>query len=71
MTEPSDQPIANLTALEKEDNVDEATPENQAVANVTRDSPGLLDLPLEIRLTIFRHLLVFHHGVQYTLSRGV
>lgn len=47
MTRRSNQPVANLIAPENETDVDEATSETQAVANITstRRSPGLQDLP--------------------------
>lgn len=63
MTEKKDRPVANLTASENEPDLDEATPENQAVANVVSipRPQGLLDLPPEIRLMIFRHLVAFPH----------
>lgn len=68
MGEPSDQQVANLTASESEAGVDEATSENQAVANFmsARSPLGLLDLPSEVRLMIFRHVLVFPWGIFLT-----
>lgn len=48
--------------------VDDATLRKPtAAANVitTRSGPGLLDLPSETRLMIFRHLLVYPHGSTY------
>ncbi|MCJ1424849.1 hypothetical protein MMC29_002737 [Sticta canariensis] len=65
MGEPSDQHVANLTASESEAGVDEATSENQAVADFvsTRSPIRLLDLPSEVRLMIFRHLLVSPVGI--------
>lgn len=68
MGEPSDQQVANLTASESEAGVDEATSENQAVANFmsARSPLGLLDLPSEVRLMIFRHVLVSPWGIFLT-----
>lgn len=45
--------------------VDKATSASQAVVTVPsiRSSPGLLDLPPELRVMIFRHLLVEPDGV--------
>lgn len=62
-----DRPVANLTASENEPNVDETAFENQAVANIisTRTPPRLLDLPRELRLMIFRHLLVCPRHVDF------
>lgn len=59
MTEPIDQPVANLIASEHDPD-EEATSEDEAVLEVisTRNPTGLLDLPSEVRLMIFRHLLV-------------
>lgn len=63
----TDQTVANSTLSENESEVDEATsaaPENQAIANVTSTHTplGLLDLPSELRIMVFRHLLVVSHG---------
>ena len=65
MGEPSDQHVANLIASEIEAGVDEATSENQAVADFmsTRSPIGLLDLPPEIRSMIFCHVLVSPEGI--------
>lgn len=59
MTKPINQPLANSIALESK-SADKATSEHQAVAEVksTRSPKGLLDLPPELRLLIYRHLLV-------------
>lgn len=57
MAESSNQVVATLTAPDHEPNVDKATSRNQAVAKVI-SKPNLLDLPPEIRLMIYRHLLV-------------
>lgn len=56
MTEARNQPVAYLKAAEHR---------NQAVANVisTGNPPGLLDLPPELRLMVFRHLLVYPHNL--------
>lgn len=66
MTEPNDQPITT-PASENEPNIDETTLENQAVADVipTRSPLGLLDLPSEIRLMIFRHLFTDPDGINH------
>lgn len=58
--QPNDQPVAHSTSLENESGADEGTSEDLAVISVvlTRSSLGLLDLPAEIRLMIFRSLLV-------------
>lgn len=60
MTESNGQSFASLTVLENESVPDKATSENQPVENVllTRSPLGLLDLPPELRLMIYRHLLV-------------
>ncbi|MCJ1263362.1 hypothetical protein MMC22_003232 [Lobaria immixta] len=57
MAESSNQVVATLTAPDHEPDVDKASSRNQAVAKVT-SKPSLLDLPPEIRLMIYRHLLV-------------
>lgn len=57
MTESSNQIVATLTAPDHEPDVDKATSTNQDVAKVI-SKPALLDLPPEIRLMIYRHLLV-------------
>lgn len=59
MTEPSTHSIANFIASEERPDVDEVTSEDQAVAEFmsTRSQLGLLDLPAEVRVMIFRHLL--------------
>ncbi|MCJ1264749.1 hypothetical protein MMC22_004624 [Lobaria immixta] len=64
MAEPKDQRVANVTVSENEPDVDKATSGNQTVANAipSRSAPGLLDLPPEVRLMIFRHLLFHPHG---------
>lgn len=61
MTEQNDQPVANSTASEHESDVDEAGSEIETVATdvvSTCSRLGLLDLPPELRVMIFRHLLV-------------
>lgn len=65
MTEPDDEPVTNFTASENEPDVDEATAENQAVVNVisTRNRTELLDLPAQLRVMIFRHLLIYPDGI--------
>lgn len=67
MTEPSDEPVATFTEPEHKPDFDEATSEDQAVANVMpiRSRLGLLDLPPDLRVMIFRHLLLypFHESV--------
>lgn len=71
MTEPTDQNVTNSTASESDGASDEIR-ENQAVPNnVTTRSPlGLLDLPPEIRVIIFRHLLVQRHGICFGALRS-
>lgn len=77
MNEPIDQPMINSMASENGPNVDETTSEIQAVDNVvpTRSRLGLLDLPSELRLNIYRHLLVsprkkiFVRGPKYPYRR--
>lgn len=72
-TEPDDeatsenQAVANSTASDNEP--DKIVSKIQAVANVisTRRPPGLLDLPSEVRVMIFRHLVVFPRGVAFPL----
>lgn len=66
MTERSNQPVANLAASENEVD-DEAPSENRAIANVisTRNPSELLDLPAELRLMIFRHLLVYPYVLAF------
>ena len=58
MTESNDQPFVNSTTPDIEPNVGGAMSRNGDVANVISTRTGLLDLPPEIRLMIFRHLLV-------------
>ena len=58
MTEPNDRSFVNSTTPEKESDADEAMSSKGAVAKVISTRTGLLDLPPEIRLMIFRHLLV-------------
>lgn len=69
MAQPSNQPFDNLAAPENEPSVDEAISESQAVVNVvsTRNPPGLLDLPSELRLMIFHHLLFDPDGLDLGL----
>lgn len=61
MTESNTQLVAILTASRTQPAVDEITSEEENFANtVSTGSPTeLLDLPTEIRLMIFRHLLVY------------
>lgn len=70
MAEPNDQPIANSTALENESGTDEDTSGNQAVVDVvsTHNPVGLLDLPPEVRLIIFRYVLVQHQDIDVSFS---
>lgn len=67
MTEPSDQSVAKSTAPENEPDLEEAATENQAIPNSlsARRPPGLPDLPPEIRVIIYRHLLVRHHRLDF------
>ncbi|MCJ1264518.1 hypothetical protein MMC22_004390 [Lobaria immixta] len=58
MTESNDRPFVNSTTPDNEPNVGGAMSRNGDVANVISTRTGLLDLPPEIRLMIFRHLLV-------------
>ena len=58
MIESNDQPFVNSTAPDHEPDVDEVKSRNKAVAKLISTRTGLLDLPPEIRLMIFRHLLV-------------
>ena len=60
MTESTEKLVVNLTAPDQEPDVDEGKSRNRAVDRVISkpSGPGLLDLPPEIRLMIFRHLLV-------------
>lgn len=71
MTKPNEPPVADMTVPEKQ--YDEPTSTNQAVANfkVRRSGPGLLDLPPELRLMIFRHLLVHQEGPLHCLQQLV
>lgn len=62
MVEPTNQVIATLTAPAHEHDVDKATSRSQAVTTVI-SKPSLLDLPPEIRLMIYRHLLVSPSGL--------
>lgn len=52
--------------------IDMTEPNHQPVANAisTGSPPGLLDLPSEVRLMIFRHLLVHPRGVSFRLWPG-
>lgn len=56
MTDPKNQPVDNMTAHNESD---DATSRNRAVADIITKRTGLLDLPPEIRLMIFRHVLVY------------
>ncbi|MCJ1271165.1 hypothetical protein MMC22_011064 [Lobaria immixta] len=60
MSESNNQSFVNSTVPDHEPDVDEAISRNGAVSKVisTSSGPGLLDLPPEIRMMIFRHLLV-------------
>ena len=58
MTESNNQPLVNSKTLDREAGADEAMSRNGAIAEVVSTRTGLLDLPPEIRLIIFRHLLV-------------
>lgn len=60
MAEPSDQFVANLVASTHDPDLDEPRLEDGAVAEATptRSRLGLLDLPAELRVMIFRQLLV-------------
>ena len=64
MTEPKDRPLATSTTSDNEP--DELPSKNQAVTNVISKSngPGLIDLPAEVRIMIFRHLLVSPHDLR-------
>lgn len=66
-TELIDQPVANSLASENNPDVDEAISDAQAVAQVmpTRGRTGLLDLPAELRVMIFRHLLLRCHCIHF------
>lgn len=66
MTELIDQPTANSIASEHNPDAEEAASEDQAVLEVisTRTPTGLLDLPAEVRLMIFRHLLVCPYSLE-------
>ena len=61
---PNEHTTVNLAASENNE-PEKATPENQAFAKVisTSRSLGLLDLPPELRLMIYRHLLIAHIGL--------
>ena len=63
MTESNNQPLVNSKTLDREPGADEAMSRNGAVAEVVSTRTGLLDLPPEIRLIIFRHLLVRPHSL--------
>lgn len=60
MTDPKNQPVDNMTAHNESDN---ATSRDRAVADIITKRTGLLDLPPEIRLMIFRHVLVYSDGL--------
>lgn len=57
MTESKTQSVAILASSEVQPGVDAAVSENRIIPNA-RSPTGILDLPTEIRLMIFRHLLV-------------
>lgn len=67
MSDRNDQPIVNLTAPENGLEVDEAASGSQDVAKVmpTRTQLGLPYLPPEIRVMIFRHLLVYPKALDF------
>ncbi|MCJ1266437.1 hypothetical protein MMC22_006322 [Lobaria immixta] len=58
----------NLTAPDLEPGADKVMSKNGAVAKIISkpSGPGLLDLPPEIRLMIFRHLLVRPYAIDQT-----
>lgn len=60
MSESNNQPFVNPTVPDHEPDVDEVISRDGAVSKVisTSSGPGLLDLPPEVRMMIFRHLLV-------------
>ena len=58
MTESNNQPLVSSKTLDHEPDVEKARSSNGAVTEVVSTRTGLLDLPPEIRLIIFRHLLV-------------
>lgn len=61
--------LGRLSIRTAEPNFDHVSLRNQAVSNAksTRSRLGLLDLPLELRLMIYRHLLVDPHTLDHFL----
>ena len=72
MSESKGQPVASSTTLVHKSDIDKAMPRNRAFAKVisTRTGPRLLDLPPEIRLMIFRHLLVLPIHLSHWMWSG-
>lgn len=73
MAKQIEQPVANFLESENKPDADKAASEDQAVAEVTstRNPTGLLDLPVELRLMIFRHLLINPSGLMMILRQRV
>lgn len=67
MTEENIQSIAISAASVIQANDEQGTSEDQANADVisARSTTGLLDLPTEIRLMIFRHLFFYPLGLSF------
>lgn len=59
------QSFVSFAGSEEEFDFDKATSRNRAVINVTstRHRTGILDLPAELRVMIFRHLLIHPDGI--------
>lgn len=65
MTDPNYQPVTNLIAPDHELEVEKAISRERVVSDIIpTHGPGLLDLPTEIRLMIFRHLLFHPPGIE-------
>lgn len=65
MTDPNYQPVTNLIAPDHELEVEKAISRERVVSDIVpTHGPGLLDLPTEIRLMIFRHLLFHPPGIE-------
>lgn len=65
MVDANKHSVPNFTASNNQPGFHKAISDNRAVGNVipTRNGPGLLDIPPEVRIMIFRLLLLNPHGL--------